>query len=314
MPKKITMARLAVAALCAGVLAVTGTAYAAEPSGSHDGASASPASATNALGVVAAPGGWLEYTHTLASKLRLQHAATKLVKGSVGADGTCRSTDSGTAQPGAAATFEEEVAVNPMTCETKVIVGALDANDVAILNTIGGGTAGDAASQNTTRIMKSAANTTLTAMTTSYASAYTKTAWIDPVNITITSLASNITWPLYGAGGTVAWSGRAYDFPYDGWSSTGVALHFSWLSNGVRNESTDSFTNSDFAALVYAIFGAGGWLACGAQFTTTAHFNHDVTVIGYDNGGRGWAWNDAKSGACANLVHHGSWNGYGTAS
>jgi hypothetical protein len=154
----------------------------------------------------------------------------------------------------------------------------------------------------------------VTAAATSYSSAHTKTAWIDPVNITITSLAGNLRWPLYGAGRTLTGRVNPYEFRYDGWSSTGPSpIRFPSLPGdaGWSMRETDSFTNRDFAALVYFLLGAAGWAACGFHLSATAHFHHDVTVRGYRNGNRGWAWNDSKSGACSNLVHHRESDGFG---
>jgi hypothetical protein len=149
---------------------------------------------------------------------------------------------------------------------------------------------------------------------TAYSTAHTKTAWIDPVNITITSLAANLKWPLHGAGGTLTGRVNPYQFKYDGWSSTGPSkITFPSLPGdaGWWMRETDSFTNKDFAALVYFLFGPAGWAACGFHLSTTAHFHHDVIVRGYRNGNRGRSWNDSKSGACSNLVHHSEWDGYG---
>ncbi|MDX6705252.1 MAG: hypothetical protein QOI48_1098 [Solirubrobacteraceae bacterium] len=116
---------------------------------------------------------------------------------------------------------------------------------------------------------------------TAYSTAHTKTAWIDTVNITITSLAANLNWPLHGTGGTLTGRVNPYQFKYDGWSSTGPSkITFPSLPGdaGWWMRETDSFTNKDFAALVYFLFGPAGWAACGFHFSTTAHFHHDVTA------------------------------------
>ena len=71
------------------------------------------------------------------------------------------------------------------------------------------------------------------------------------------------------------------------------------------------FTNYDFAAIIYSLLGLAGWLACGAHFSTRADFYHNVRVTGYRSGAKGHSWSDSKSGACSNLVHHATSNGYG---
>ena len=55
------------------------------------------------------------------------------------------------------------------------------------------------------------ANSAMLASTT-YDYAYTKTAWIDPVNITITSVTPNIQYPISGSGRWVYY-GKAFRIP-----------------------------------------------------------------------------------------------------
>jgi hypothetical protein len=276
---------------CAGLLAAalpTASAAAAPQPGS------SAAAAAASLGVIVSPDGWLHYTHLLSSTLTLTHSTTVTVAAGRGADGSCIVAD-GPVGPTASSAehFQEEVALNPATCQERILSGLVDASDLARLD----GAAAAAAPS-----------------ATSYQSAHVKTAWIDPLNITITSLADNLRWPLYGAGGTLTARVNPYEFKYDGWSSTGpLPIRFTTLSGNVgwSVRETDHFTNTDFASFVYVVFGVAGWLACGAPLTATAHFNHDVTVYGYRSGARNRAWNDTATGACVDLVHHAEWDGYG---
>jgi hypothetical protein len=318
----------AVGAAVASVLAVTANSGQARADTSS---SAPPASPGAALGVSASSDGWLSYTNTMSSKLKLAGVATRTVAGHRGANGSCQVTGSNVAKPGSGTTFEEEVALNPTTCDEKIVTGTLDQAGVATLNAlptkgaVSAPTAGTA-SPGPARASATAAGASTPARTgsgakaaaTTFSYAYTKTAWIDPVNITITSLTPNIQYPLWGSGPWVYYWTVPYEFPYDGWSSTGVNNIFSYLypsdTYGWQVEAVDHFTNTDFATFIYLTFGLSGWLACGAVFSVTAHFNHDVIVQGYANGNRGAGYNDSADGACANLVHHASWSGWGTGS
>ena len=58
-----------------------------------------------------------------------------------------------------------------------------------------------------------------------------------------------------------------------------------------------------------AVLGLSGWAACGFPLSFTADFHHQDIVTGCKLGGSAWSWDDHKSGACTNLVHHGSATG-----
>lgn len=284
----------------------------------NPGPGAPNAGSTNAFGVVAQPDGWLIYTNTIASTMTLINPKTTAVVGTQDADGTCHISGSGTAQIGSPGTFSEEVAFNPATCAEKILSGTLSLADSAKLAALSSGNnplsaisaSSPAEASPKVKVIASPAVTTAT----TYSSAHTKTAWIDPFYITITSLTANLQWPLYGAGGTLTGRVNPYSFAWDGWSTTGPSpISFIVLPGDVgwSMRETDGFTNNDFARYMYQILGPAGWSSCGYQFTTTAHFYHDVTVYGYRNGSRGQAWNDTKDGACSNLVHHNDWEDYG---
>jgi hypothetical protein len=294
------------------------------------------------IGVVIGDDGWITYTKTKASTLPLIGAKTQTVVGAFDTDGNCEITTTGDSVSGAAATYTEDVAYNPTTCQAKIVVGGLSAATVASLSDVQdvpnkaeatdsvaagpdtspdsgtgvddsiGGAPGDSPDA-----VQNASSANAAKAATRYASAYEKTSWIDPLYITITSLTTNLKWPLYGAGGTLYGRNNPYKFRYDGWSSSGTPpVKFKTLPGnaGWSINAAEQFVNNDFAAFIYATMGMAGWLACGAHLTTTAKFNHNVTTKGYRSGSRGWAYSDKKSGACSNLVHHGQWNGSGWAS
>jgi len=291
------------------------------------GASSAPASRSPHLGSVSFPGvsgspdGWITYTRPLASRLSLKDVRVTTVAGRHDAAGGCvvgsSASESTAAAPGSPASFQEEVAFNPRSCRERVLSGTLTAAGLSRLNALRSGRSGAPVTASG-RAQSARPPASRTADTTSYQSAYTKTAWIDPLDITITSLANNLTWPLYGAGGTLTETAYPYDFPYDGWSSSGVSFspfyYTSSYGGGWYISASDQFTNTDFATFVYVVFGFAGWAACGFPTTATAVFNHDVTTYGYSSDARNRSWSDTANGACVDLVHHGEWDGFGTTS
>jgi hypothetical protein len=270
-------------------------------------------------GVVAQPDGWLVYTDTMVSKLALVGSTTTTLSGTKTAGGACDIHSSAQGVPTTAhASYQEEIAFNPKTCQERVVSGALTPNDqVKLAAANPNSLASDVGSLRKPPAVKvptaSKSSSALAPLVTAYGYANVKTSWIDPLNITITSLADNLSWPLYGAGGYLNGRGNPYDFPYDGWSSSGVAFGPGDIAGAYNTlpgdagwslRATDHFTNTDFASFVYVVFGPAGWAACGFPFTATAHFNHDVTVYGYRSGARDRSWNDTANGACVDLVHH----------
>jgi hypothetical protein len=269
-----------------------------------------PVSALSQLGISVAADGWITYGNQHSSSLPLTNVGVKTVKGARTPEGQCAIT--GALDASSTATYTEQIGFNPTTCESRVLSGDLTpAAEAALADqspkaTVAGKTATPAAA----KTAPSGGN----AVATSYQSAHTTTRWIDPVNIVITSQAINMTWPLYGAGGSLNASAPYYAFPYDGWSVYGPYFTpFYTLSDnsGWYIGANSHFVNYDFAAIVYALLGLTGWLACGALPTTRADFYHNVQVTGYRSGGKGHWWSDSVSGACSNLVHHETLTGYG---
>lgn len=298
-----------VAALSLSLLALSSqTGASAEPPTTKTKTTATPGQLTS-IGIAVADDGWISYTKSRAGSLGLGNLTTTTVRGSRNTAGNC--VFSGSTVASGAPTYSEEVAFNPTTCASKVTTGTITAAAATRLAST------DVASNSNGSSMSTAAAATsqkMVAAATSYRSAHTVTKWIDPVNITITRQAINLKWPLYGAGGTLSSSWPAYKFRYDGWSVSGP--HFSGFKSLSGNtgwyvSANSHFTNYDFAAIIYALLGLSGWLACGAHFSTRADFYHNVTVRGYRSGSRGHSWSDSKSGACSNLVHHATSNGYG---
>ncbi|MFC1405135.1 MULTISPECIES: hypothetical protein [Streptacidiphilus] len=277
-------------------------------------------------GVSVGSDGWISYTDGQATALGVTGSTVTTIDGTVDADGACNFDESATSTA-AGSTYQEEVGFNPTTCQDRILTGSIttaaeatlvspdDTNTVAESPQTATDTeaAGDAVSALAPPY--DTAGTAQTdgadASTTHYSSAHTKTSWIDPVNITITSLTTNLRWPLYGAGGSLTGRNNAYKFKYDGWSTSGTPSPvLSAVSGGWTTSAAETFKNNDFEYYVLATFGIAGWAACGYS-TATAVFKHSVHVYGYKSGGYGYSWYDTRSGGCSNLVHHRDSVGYG---
>ncbi|SNX57986.1 hypothetical protein SAMN06272735_2462 [Streptomyces sp. TLI_55] len=285
-------------------------------------ASPSPsASSTGVPGVTVGDDGWITYSDDATRQFGVTGTVTT-VNGTVLSDGTCQfdSSDSGSSS---STTYQQEVGYNPTTCQDRILTGTItptqeaslasgaDTNTVAEVPQSTSSTGDSSAAVGAATTPFNDTGAAEAAASTSYSNAHTKTAWIDPVNITITSLTTNLRWPLYGAGGTLTARNNAYKFKYDGWSTSGTPRpSISSVSGGWGTGGAETFKNNDFEDVVLLLLGPSGWAACGFS-TDTAVFKHNVHVYGYRSGARKSTWSDSKAGGCSNLVHHRTSNGYG---
>ncbi|MEZ5097773.1 MAG: hypothetical protein R2731_17845 [Nocardioides sp.] len=269
--------------------------------------------AARTLGVTMGADGTLHFTRPRADRLPLGHVHRLTVAGSHRPDGSCEFRGQLPAAATAGGWYAEEVARNVRTCATTYVVGTLTQ---AALRQLSGASASPPTMASAPAGRAAGSALAGVSPATSYALGYTKTQWIDPVNITITSQVMNFKWPLYGAGGTLSASWPSYTFPYDGWSGGTTFSGFNTLSDnsGWWVRADGHFVNYDFAALVFFLLGLSGWLACGAPSSTRADFYHHPKVTGYRSGSRSSTWTNSVSGACSNLVHVSAWGGSGWAS
>lgn len=310
-----TVLSAAIAALVvASLVAFAGPVQATSPSPGADQQNQALAD----LGITVSPDGWINYRSALDPSVRLENVTVQELAGTWTADGRCQI--SGQLQSTGANVYSEEIAYNPTLCASRVMSGdiASGVDPLAVPDARSNVRSAPSATTSVPAVPRAARSTASPlAAATSYATAHTKTSWIDPVNLTITSQTVNMTWPLYGAGGTLSATWPYYTFAYDGWYIASVAPSgFVGLSGdtGWSYTVNSHFINWDFAALVEAVLGTAGWLACGAPSSHQADFYHSVTITGLRSGSYSHSWNDSKSGACSNLVHHGTSNGSGTTS
>jgi hypothetical protein len=249
----------------------------------------------------------MHYSNTLVHKIELINPTTTTSVGARDAEGHCIIASEGDVQEdGSTYFFEEDVAFNPNTCERQTVRGSISATTAGQLNELD---AGAEAPPDQLHQFATAPEAPETAAVTLPWHAYVKTAWIDPVNITITSLADDIQW---NSGLAMHSEVNNYKFRYDGWTVTPGTPPIIWSSGpGWRATSThDRFRNVDFERIIVALFGVVGAAMCHFNFNP-AVFTHSLVAKGFHNGVRAWHFSDTANGGCVNLVHHRAWSGYG---
>lgn len=303
-----------IAAITVGCLAATQGASHAAPrdSAAVGGSEQGVTEALSTVGIKVRPDGWIEYDSILRSVGA--SGKTSRVAGTREKDGGCTLSGSDEARFGSSrTTYTEELAYNPATCEFDVLVADLTPSQAADLNSMSGAASSDVSSTkgagDAFSLYKAGDATTAA---TTY-SRYLKTSWIDPINITISSQKVGLKWT------SSSWLNWAYQRDSFKGCINGVCLDetyivsgsdsLSTLSDGWKKTANVHFRNTSFALWVVAILGASGWAACGFPANSQADFYHTDSVTGYKNGGSAWNWNDSKSGACTNLVHHGDETG-----
>jgi hypothetical protein len=265
--------------------------------------------------------GWITYGNTLASSLSLVAPSTKTITGKVGGDGACIFSDSGALASGSFGTFEEEIAFNPLTCQQTLISGQLTSASLAMLNSQ---TQVDAnlnapsrfASKRVGAAAKAATrHSPSAAAATQYKKDFTKSAYIDPLTITIASFTANLRWPLAGAAGTPTGNFVPYHYYFGVWSVSGTPplnIYRIYNPNGYALQGAETITNWEFSAVVAFLLGPPGVLLCAGL--GPALFNFDETTYGRNDGSGAYSTNHSKSGACTNLTHYAHWSGFGWSS
>lgn len=257
--------------------------------------------------------GWIHYNDTLTQNLGGQGGTTTLVSGTMESDGSC--DDNGELPDSVSESsndqLTEEIAFNPQTCDEQLLTTTLSTSEQSALDQSDAQAESQSSAVSDSAGLDSA-NETSGADVAAAAARYThhthvKTYWIDRAHITITDLNQTLAWNSQTGTGGPAWSSTAtgYHFDWDGWQPAGASFHdHNWGTNWVSIGSKETFTNSDFAKFIAATLGPVGWAACGFPTTFTATFKHSLQIKGYSGGAWHVWWNDHKSGACADLVHH----------
>ncbi|WP_435769891.1 hypothetical protein [Nocardioides sp. SYSU DS0651] len=245
--------------------------------------------------------GWIHYRTDLSALG--PKAQRKLVKGTPGRGGTCTLSGVERGNAGSKVVVREEVAFNPATCETEYLVAELTPAEAAAY--------ADTADVTEEPVVRAQTDVTAAAATTY--NRWVRTAWVDPIEIDISSTKVALQWnrnqwlkrgvARNSFKGCI--SGQCLDETY----IVSKANYYGNYSNRFEFSGVTHFRNTAFAKWVVFFFGAGGWAACGFPTSSTANFHHDEQVIGFKSGAWEVRWDDRKNGACTNLVHHESSNG-----
>jgi hypothetical protein len=261
--------------------------------------------ATQIPGVTVSPNGWVHYEDSSQAYLagEVESTLAKIV-GKHLPGGGCGFKDQATIPRNALEVVEDELAFNPETCESVV------EQKVSLKPPLPKTEPGSGAHTRTVpadpRIIE-------------FKSGHTKTQWVDPLGITITSLNADLTWPV--AGPTAGRRGKAYQyaFDWDGWQKSGLKESTVYkvygldpsetilgsktynFSDGWSFHAHEDFTNTDFYEALHHLSPAAGFYCSEAD--KPAVFHHAVKVTGYRSGQMGYWRETKKKGACNNLVH-----------
>jgi len=261
-------------------------------------------------GVQVTADGWVHYTSVLG--MVGGTGTTSKFKGVRDDSGSCSisGSDAETASI-SGLKYTEEVAYNPSTCESTVVTGKITAAQLSKIATL----TGDPNAANIAATAPAAASATVSgsnqvaAASTVY-SRYLRTSWIDPINITISSQKAGAQWTSAAlqkwAVTRSSYKGCIGSVCLDKTYIVSNSQSAASVTGGWKVAGNVHFRNTSFALWVVAAEGPAGWAACGFPTSNQADFHHTDYVTGLKAGGSNWSWNDTKSGACTNLVHHGS--------
>jgi streptogramin lyase len=256
-------------------------------------------------GVVVSPNGWVHYEESPQAYLVAESESTRAkIFGKRLPGGGCRFKEQATIPPNALEVVEEEIAYNPKSCES-IVEQKFSLRPPTQKAEFGSGAQTQATSSSPSEIQ--------------FKSGHTKTQWVDPPGLTITSVNADLTWPV--AGPTAGVRGKAYQyaFNWDGWKKSGLKESTVYkvttqdpnetimgsktynYADGWSFHAHEDFTNTDFYKALVALLGVGS-LAC-TEPGVPAVFHHAVKVTGYRSGQMGYWRETTKKGACNNLVH-----------
>ncbi len=241
--------------------------------------------------------GWIEYPSVLtrAGVSKASLASSRTVKVPLKrVSGACIDEGLASAPPGESV-YVEETAYDPASCTMEITTTKLTPADVALVCSVGGG-------QDVYPHAVQAAGRGYGNMSSS---------WIDPVNITIASQSLYLSW-LTATGAPVLYEPHRYGFAAPLITPAGTTIYdVTYLTSssaslvGNKYKATAHFRNDTFYWWVLYSFGPAGEAVCLNPSSNVAFFNFEDTIWGSGTTVYG-SWNDTKSGACTNLVHHGA--------
>jgi len=245
--------------------------------------------------------GWIHFTNTLVNSLGLINPTTLTLNGKLSSDGACVFSSAKYFVKNGQSGYSEETAFNPSTCQETVVAGGLTPAGQAILNS-NTMTGASQASPNSSTLGSSVITP---AITTAYAD-FEKVSYVDPLDITITSLVSNLNWQSNGTAitGVVA-TPESYNFNWDGWSNSPIGTTLSGYPTWpgfTAAQYSQTFNNTDFEAVIVALYGEAGYALCGFN-SNPATFYLSPFVEGNAQGYYSYSNSNSVSGGCSDLVH-----------
>ncbi len=282
-------------------------------------ASASTPSASPVLPMTVDATGWIHYENLEITSLALKDRKVATVSGRRDKDGSCVFGENARLTLGGPAGYSEEVAFNPNTCQAKVESGTLSQSAEGNQPNTNPNTGLIETSESTpvgTASTPSSASVAGPATTQSFAD-FEKVSYVDPLDITITSLTNNLHWESSNNRITEAnATGVSYKFAWDNWSASNMT--WTWWGypsypSYTEDQVAQTFYNTDFEAVIVAIMGYAGYAACGFD-SSPATFYLAPQVKGTPSGYYYYGHLNSVSGGCSDLVHFRENHGSGSSS
>ncbi|MEZ0579290.1 DNRLRE domain-containing protein [Nocardioides sp. MH1] len=267
-------------------------------------------------GLTVGPDGWITYNDdSVQTDLNLTPGTITTLNGTGSTDGCSFDEESDLENDGPA--IFVEVGYNPVTCQervqmtplTQAATDELEAQDASAESAGSSTESGPSfyyAGNADAPVSEPDVNAPSLAASSYPNHAWVKARWIDPVNITITSLKESMNWEYgYNPTGTFSSVSHAWKYSLDV-THTGPAdwHNFGHDANHVWDSVKRSYWNSSFATIIVGALGPAGWAACGFWTSPRADFSHNLTLKGDSWGGADAYIHSRKHGACTNLVHH----------
>lgn len=232
----------------------------------------------------------------------ISSTTTKTVVGTKNAAGACVFSDSQTITRQGETISEEEIAYNPITCtDTYQVVDSISsAKPTAAVAT-----------------PSPAASSSIV-----YKNAYAKAQYTDPFGIDVAHIADNLGWGVNNPTDAYVYTPlnaivSPHEFSADGWNapvpywSNGPYKNSNYSAASIEGGNT--YTNTEFRAIIFAAFGPAGWAACGFDTSPTV-LTFDELLIGHNNGTITYDSFDTKNGACNDLLQRTASSGPGSMS
>ncbi len=214
------------------------------------------------------------------------------IEGRKNPDGSCTISDSGSVPPGGLAVRSDEIAFNPITCQSQIARYRLSNEEAALADDAAEDTARASSSEESSG---SGRNVTggpgdAASMAVSSEGAYSRTWYEDPPGIDVTSVRNSTNW-TYNGSCVLSQTGRAHYswFTTSGWSKIGEDFEAGYNCSRSRSSSYARFRNGVFC------------------LTIDTYNTYDRNrIFGQEDGGYNWSYDATKSGGCTALlsIHH----------